>query len=273
MTGALRGVVALDGPSGTGKTTVARKLAARLGAGYLDTGAMYRIVTLAVLRAGDDPGDSDAVGHRAHEADFTIGTTPDHPELRLAGEDVAADIRGPEVTQAVSAVSAVPQVRELLVSRQRRIIADVLAATGGIVVEGRDIGTVVAPESPLKVYLTASADVRAARRSGQDSAAGRQSSVEAARESVERRDHLDSTRATSPLRAAEDAVPVDTSELTIDQVIVALAELACRRSLLDGCAAEAESASVTENAAGASETAGTTEAAGAPEVNGAEVAR
>lgn len=240
MAGALRGVVALDGPSGTGKTTVARKLAGRLGAGYLDTGAMYRLVTLAVLRSGTDPADTDAVAHLAHDVHFTIGTSPERPDVRLDGADVAADIRGPEVTRAVSAVSAVPQVREVLVARQRRIIADVLADTGGIVVEGRDIGTVVAPESPLKVYLTASADVRAARRSGQDSAAGRATSVDAARESVDRRDRLDSTRAASPLRAAEDAVPVDTSELTIDQVIVALAELACRRGLLDDCPAGAE---------------------------------
>ncbi|WP_033294351.1 (d)CMP kinase [Amycolatopsis jejuensis] len=230
-------MVALDGPSGTGKTTVARKLAGRLSARYLDTGAMYRVVTLAVLRAGTNPDDLGAVGHLAHDVEFSLGTDPEKPDVRLAGEDVAAEIRGPEVTRAVSAVSSVPQVREVLVARQRRMIADVLADTGGIVVEGRDIGTTVAPESPLKVYLTASADVRAARRSNQDTAAGRSSSVEAARESVERRDRLDSTRAASPLRAAEDAVPVDTSELTIDQVIVALTELARRRGLLGDCPA------------------------------------
>ncbi|PFG50861.1 cytidylate kinase [Amycolatopsis sulphurea] len=240
MTGALRGVVALDGPSGTGKTTVARTLAGRLSARYLDTGAMYRLVTLAVLRSGTDPGDRAAVAHLAHDAEFSIGTDPERPEVRLGGQDVAAEIRGPEVTGAVSAVSAVPQVRELLVARQRRIIADVLAETGGIVVEGRDIGTTVAPDAPLKVYLTASAEVRAARRNTQDTAAGRQTSVAEARESVQRRDRLDSSRAASPLRAAGDAVPVDTSELTIDQVIVALAELARRRGLLAGCPSDVE---------------------------------
>ncbi len=238
MTGALRGVVALDGPSGTGKTTVARKLAGRLSARYLDTGAMYRVVTLAVLRAGIDLADEHAVGALAHDVDFSLGTDPERPDIRLAGEDVAAEIRGPEVTGAVSPVSAVPQVREVLVARQRRIIADAIQDDGGIVVEGRDIGTTVAPDAPLKIYLTASAEVRAARRNTQDSAAGRASSVESARESVERRDRIDSTRAASPLRAAGDAVQVDTSELTIDQVIVALAELARGRGLLGDCPAE-----------------------------------
>jgi cytidylate kinase len=231
-------VVALDGPSGTGKTTVARKLAERLSAGYLDTGAMYRVVTLAVLRAGVDPADADAVAAVARDAVFTIGTTPGRPGVTLAGEDVAAEIRGPEVNHAVSPVSAVPAVRELLVARQRRIIDEVLAEVGGIVVEGRDIGTVVAPGSPLKVYLTASPEIRAARRSAQDTAAGRRSTHADALASVDRRDRLDTGRAASPLRAAEDAVHLDTSELEIDQVLVALGELASRRGLLD-CAAEA----------------------------------
>nr|WP_101439418.1 (d)CMP kinase [Amycolatopsis niigatensis] len=230
-------MVALDGPSGTGKTTVARKLAGRLSARYLDTGAMYRVVTLAALRAGVDLADEHAVGALAHDVDFSLGTDPDRPDVRLAGEDVAAEIRGPEVTGAVSPVSAVPQVREVLVARQRRMIADAVEDDGGIVVEGRDIGTTVAPDAPLKIYLTASAEVRAARRNTQDSAAGRASSVESARESVERRDRIDSTRAASPLRAAGDAVQVDTSELTIDQVIVALAELARGRGLLGDCPA------------------------------------
>jgi CMP/dCMP kinase len=132
----------------------------------------------------------------------------------------------------------VPAVRELLVAQQRRIIEELVATTGGIVVEGRDIGTVVAPDAPLKVYLTASAAIRAARRNAQDSAAGRESTVDDARQSVERRDHLDSTRAASPLRAADDAVPVDTSELELEQVIIALSELASQRGLLTGCIAE-----------------------------------
>ncbi|GAB3496359.1 cytidylate kinase [Amycolatopsis cihanbeyliensis] len=239
MSGALRGVVAMDGPSGTGKTTVARTLASRLGAGYLDTGAMYRLVTLAVLRAGIDPTDAAAVAGHAGTVELDVGTDPARPAALLAGAELAAEIRTEEVNRAVSPVSAVPEVRELLVARQREIIERVLAATGGIVVEGRDIGTVVAPDAGLKIYLTASAEVRAERRGAQDAAAGRASAPDDTRASVERRDRLDSTRAASPLRPAEDAVPVDTSELNIDQVIIALSELACRRGLLNGCAAEA----------------------------------
>ncbi|KAA9150465.1 (d)CMP kinase [Amycolatopsis acidicola] len=232
-------MIALDGPSGTGKTTVARKLAERLSAGYLDTGAMYRVITLAVLRAGTDLADSAAVAAVAGKAVFAIGTTPGRPAVSLAGEDVAAEIRGPEVSHAVSPVSAVPAVRELLVARQRRIVEDVVAEVGGIVVEGRDIGTVVTPDAPLKVFLTASAEIRAARRSAQDTAAGRDTTHAAALASVDRRDKLDSSRATSPLKPAEDAVHVDTSELQIDQVLVALTELARKRGLLSDCTAGA----------------------------------
>jgi cytidylate kinase len=239
VAGALRGVVALDGPSGTGKTTVARKLAAQLGAGYLDTGAMYRVVTLAVLRAGADPADAAAVAKLARHIQVGVGTSPERPHALLAGKDVGAQIRTEPVNQAVSAVSAVPEVRQTLVAGQRRIINHVLETTGGIVVEGRDIGTVVAPEAPLKVFLTASAAVRAARRNAQDTAAGRASTESGALASVQRRDRLDSTRAASPLRAAADAVEFDTSELTVEQVVVALTELACRRGLLDGEVAEA----------------------------------
>lgn len=237
MAGALSGVVALDGPSGTGKTTVARTLADRLNAAYLDTGAMYRVVTLAVARAGADPADGDAVAAIAAEAVFTIGTSPDRPAVTLAGEDVTAAIREDDINHTVSAVSAVPAVRELLVARQRKIIDGVLGDIGGIVVEGRDIGTVVAPDAPLKVYLTASAHIRAARRSAQDSAAGRDTTQADALASVERRDRLDSSRVTSPLRPAADAVHMDTSELSIDEVIAALVGLAHQRRMIsDGAA-------------------------------------
>lgn len=235
MSGDLRGVIALDGPSGTGKTTVARQLATRLGAAYLDTGAMYRVVTLAVLRTGVEPGDEAAVADVARRSEVGVGTNPRNPRARLGGEDVGAEIRTEAVNQAVSAVAAVPAVREILVAGQRRIIEE----TGGIVVEGRDIGTVVAPDAPLKVFLTASPEVRAARRSAQDTAAGRASTPQDARASVDRRDRLDSTRAVSPLRAADDAVVFDTSELSVEQVVVALTELAGQRGLLDEEAAKA----------------------------------
>ncbi len=217
---ALRGVVALDGPSGTGKSTVARRLANALHARYLDTGAMYRTVTLAVLRAGIDPADRAAVVELARTSVPMMGTDPTAPTVQLAGVDVATDIRGPEVTGSVSAVAGIPEVRAVLIAQQQRIVADVVAAGGGVVVEGRDIGTVVAPDAGLKVYLTASAAVRARRRSRQDSAAGRKSTVEKTRADVDRRDALDNP--TTPLRAADDAIELDTTDLNVDGVISAL---------------------------------------------------
>ncbi|WP_285506236.1 (d)CMP kinase [Actinokineospora sp. NBRC 105648] len=221
----------MDGPSGTGKSTVARRLATALGAAYLDTGAMYRAVTLQVLRGGVDPTDSAAVLRCAESADLRIGTDPAVAEVHLGEVDVAAEIRTPAVTQAVSAVSAVPAVRELLVARQRQLIGEAKARLGGIVVEGRDIGTVVVPDAGLKVYLTASADARAARRTAQDSAAGLQSTVDATLADVARRDHLDSTRAASPLRPAVDAVEVDTTELDVAGVLAHLLAMVRDRGL------------------------------------------
>jgi cytidylate kinase len=229
--GELRGVVALDGPSGTGKSTVARRLATAVHARYLDTGAMYRAVTLAVVRAGVDPTDAVKVAEVAAAARLALGTDPAGPAVRLDGEDVAAEIRGPEATRAVSAVSAVPEVRELMVAEQRRIIADAMDAGAGIVVEGRDIGTVVAPDAPLKVFLTASAETRAHRRSRQDAEDGRASTVDATMADVERRDRLDSTRAVSPLRPADDAVELDTTNLDIAGVLTALLAMIDRRGL------------------------------------------
>jgi cytidylate kinase len=209
-------VVAVDGPSGSGKSTVSRRLAAALAARYLDTGAMYRAATWAVLRSGVDPADADAVAKVVAEADLSIGTDPAAPTVTADGVPVDVDIRGPEVTGAVSAVSAVPAVREIMVARQREIIAD----SGRIVVEGRDIGSVVAPTADLKVFLTASADARAQRRSAETA-----TDVGATAADLARRDRLDSTRAASPLRRAEDAVELDTTALGIDEVVARLREL------------------------------------------------
>lgn len=232
--GTLRGVIALDGPSGTGKSTVSRTLADRLGAAYLDTGAMYRAVTIAVLRAGLEP-EADLAAAVAAEAPIEVGTDPRSPTIVLAGEDVAVEIRGAPVSGAVSAVSAHAGVREALVAHQRRIIEDALAGPcGGIVVEGRDIGTVVAPEAGLKVYLTASEEIRASRRDEQDRAAGRGGDLAATLVAVQRRDSLDSGRALSPLRAAQDAVLVDSTELDISDVVDRVLELAGERGLLVG---------------------------------------
>lgn len=245
VTGMLRGVVTVDGPSGTGKSTTARGLAARLDARYLDTGAMYRAVTLAVLRAGValDAASTDADGHddvvrAAVDAHVELSTDPGAPEVLLDGRDVGAEIRGAAVTTAVSTVSALTAVRAHLVAEQRRLVADVVAGGRGIVVEGRDIGTVVEPDAPLKVYLTASETVRADRRSSEDDRAGAATTTDATRDDLARRDRLDSGRAASPLRAADDAVVLDTSTLDVEAVLIELTDLAARRGLV-ACAAGA----------------------------------
>ncbi len=228
----LRGVVALDGPSGTGKSTAARQLAVQVGARYLDTGAMYRAVTLATLRAGADVEDPAAVTRVALAPRLTVGTDPTSPTVALDCEDVAAEIREAPVTAAVSAVSAVPAVRAHLVAAQQRLIATALAGGDGIVVEGRDIGTVVAPDAELKVFLTATEVTRAGRRSRQDRAAGREVELDATLRDVRRRDRLDSRRTASPLRTAADAVRLDTTELDLDAVVARLVRLATDRGLL-----------------------------------------
>jgi CMP/dCMP kinase len=217
-----RVVVAVDGPSGSGKSTVSRRLAAALGAHYLDTGAMYRAVTWAVLRSGVDLSDADAVAKVAAEVRLSIGTDPAAPTISADGVGIDVEIRGPEVTGAVSAVAAVPAVRQLMVARQRELIAD----AGRIVVEGRDIGSVVAPDADLKVFLTASADARAQRRSAEIAA-----DVTATAADLARRDKLDSTRAASPLLQAPDAVTLDSTELGIDEVVARLREMLDRKGI------------------------------------------
>lgn len=209
------GVVALDGPSGTGKSTVARRLATRLGARYLDTGAMYRAATVAVLRDGVDLTSSVDITAAVEGAKIVISTDPENPSITLDGEPVDVEIRSAETTAAVSAVSAVAAVRALLVDAQRELISD-----GGIVVEGRDIGSVVWPTARPKVYLTASPEARARRRAGE-----LHSDVAVVAADISRRDNLDSNRAASPLTQAADAIELDTTELSIDQVVDRLVEL------------------------------------------------
>ncbi|WP_257202349.1 (d)CMP kinase [Corynebacterium cystitidis] len=211
-------ILAVDGPSGTGKSSTCRAVAKQLDAKYVDTGAMYRVATLAVLRAGVDPDDTAAVIAATANLPLTVSDDPDSTEVLLSGDDVSGEIRGPEVTRAVSAVSAIPEVRKNLVELQRKLARDAHRA----IVEGRDIGTVVLDTAPAKVFLTASADVRARRRYNQDIAAGRETDYDTVLADVQRRDELDSSRATSPLRPADDAEVIDTSDLTPDEVVAAL---------------------------------------------------
>ncbi|GAA1007032.1 (d)CMP kinase [Nocardiopsis tropica] len=218
-------VIAMDGPSGTGKSTVARRLAESLGARYLDTGAMYRAATVWVLDrevALDDPA---AIAAATDDLPLAMGCDPLGEQVELDGESVTRRIREDDVTAAVSAVSAVPALREQLVAYQRAVAED---DETPIVVEGRDIGTVVFPDAPLKVYLTASAEARAGRRHKQNIELGLPSDYDAVLASVQRRDGLDSTRKVSPLRPADDAVIVDSSDLTLEETVAAVAELAAR---------------------------------------------
>jgi cytidylate kinase len=218
--------IAVDGPAGTGKSSVSRGLARALGARYLDTGSMYRIVTLAVLRAGVDVDDGAKVGAFAAGVDMAVGFDPEEDLSYLAGEDVSAEIRGDAVTKAVSAVSAVPAVRTLLVQRQRELAA----GSGSVVVEGRDIGTVVLRDADFKIFLTASAEERARRRNDQNVANGLGDDYEGVLADVRRRDHLDSTRAVSPLRAADDAMIVDSSDMSESEVVAHLLDLVEQRA-------------------------------------------
>ncbi len=203
-------VVAMDGPSGSGKSSASRGVARALGLRYLDTGAMYRAITWWMLQRGVDLADSGAIAARALDPVLTLGTDPDLAVVAVDGVDAVAPIRTAEVTAAVSAVSAVPEVRHRLVTEQREIIG-----SGGIVVEGRDIGTVVAPGATVKIYLTASADARALRRTAELTG----TTVAAQRAAMARRDTLDSTRKADPLAKAADAVELDTTALNLEEVI------------------------------------------------------
>jgi len=217
MTSASR-VVAIDGPAGSGKSTTARGVADALGLHTLDTGAMYRAVTLAAMNAGVDVDDGDAVAAVAQRAGIDLGDG----SVRLDGRDVSAEIRGPEVTAAVSAVSSHPAVRKVLVDRQRAWVRE----HGGGVVEGRDIGTVVFPDAPVKVFLNAADDVRAVRRRLDEAASSRTVAVDTVREALTQRDRADASlgRALRAEDAAPDALVVDTSNISVDEVVAAIVE-------------------------------------------------
>ena len=215
-------IVAIDGPAGAGKSTIARRVAARLGAVYIDTGAMYRAVALLALRSATDLADATHLEALARAADiqFEAGSG----RTLLNGEDVSEAIRKPEVSPAASKVSAIPGVRRALVEMQRR-----MGAAASVVMEGRDIGTVVFPHAEVKVFLDADPDVRAARRVRELEEKGTAPpAAEVARE-IRERDHRDSTRADSPLIPAPDAVHLDTTELSLDQVEQAILEVIASR--------------------------------------------
>jgi cytidylate kinase len=218
-------VIAMDGPAGSGKSTVARRVAAALGSRYLDTGAMYRALTWWLLGRRVDLTDTAAVLARLSEPQIAIATDPAAPEISVDGQDVSGPIRTREVSNSVSTVAAIPQVRQRLIAMQRDIIAGATAAGDGIVAEGRDIGTVVAPDAAVKVYLTASADVRAERRSA-DLAADPGATVDTTRLEQARRDQRDAAQ----MVPAEDAVEIDTSALGLDEVVRRVVEMARARS-------------------------------------------
>ncbi len=210
-------VVAIDGPSGSGKSSTSRGVASRLGLAYLDTGAMYRAMTWALLQAGVDLEDPQAIADAAESVEIISGTDPLAPTIHVGQTDVSEPIRGDQVTSAVSPVAAVPRVRELLVDLQRAAIA----GAHGIVVEGRDIGTVVAPDAEVKIYLVADPAARAARRAAEEGG----TDTAATEAALARRDQIDSTRAASPLTQADGATVVDSTFMTLDEVIEAIVGL------------------------------------------------
>ena len=217
-------IIAIDGPAGSGKSTVARGVARRLGFTYLDSGAMYRAVTLAALEANADLSDGELLGQLAADAQIRMHER-DHGNMQvLLGErDVSDEIRTPAVTGSSSQVAAHRQVREALLRRQRGLIAD-----GDWVVEGRDIGTVVAPDAAVKAFLTAEPAERARRRTEELRRRGVEAEAEEVHRAIEQRDRLDSTRSAAPLRPADDAVSIDTTGLEPGQVIEQVLELAAR---------------------------------------------
>lgn len=221
-------ILAIDGPAASGKSTVARAVARRLGWGYLDTGAMYRAIAAEALRLGVPLDDEEALAALARRVEIGFVSNAADPvpsAVTLDGRDVTEEIRSPETDGAVSPVARVAGVRAALVDEQRR-----LAATGDVVVEGRDIGTVVFPDAAVKVYLTASPYERARRRLGDRAAAGHEADIEEVARNIASRDEIDSGRAVSPLSVADDAHVVDTTDLTVHDVVDLIAGLVSEAS-------------------------------------------
>ena len=218
-------VIAVDGPSGSGKSSVSRAVATSLGFRYLDTGAMYRAVALWMAEHGIDTKDAAAIAEQAGNVVLASRTDPQNPSISVDGRDVEQEIRTQEITDIVSAVSAVPAVRRNLVERQRHEVGAALKSGTGIVVEGRDIGTTVLPDADIKLFLTADQAARAARRTAQDQQEGRGGEVSATAESLAARDAADSSRTASPLVEAEDAVKIDATFLTFDEVVERVLDL------------------------------------------------
>lgn len=212
-------VIAIDGPAASGKSTTARLVAERLGYLHVDTGGMYRAMTLKILRSGIDPADLSAVDRLAGSTKIVIDAGSGHPLITLDGEDVSGAIRTPEVTRAVSQVSAIRSVRELMVREQRR-----LASGGGVVLEGRDIGSVVLPDADVKIFLVADPSERARRRRSELLAKGIDIGLAELEAEIRERDLRDSSREISPLRKPPDAVEVDTSRLTVEQQVARILE-------------------------------------------------
>lgn len=222
-------VIAIDGPVGSGKSTVARALASRLDFRYLDTGAMYRAATLKALRAGADMDDDEALTAVARSCRIELAGSLDEPRVLLDGEDVTSDIRSLDVTNNTYGPSQTPGVRERMVDLQRAA-----SERGPLVAEGRDMGTVVFPGSPAKFYLDASVDVRARRRHGELAGKGEEISLDELKRQIIVRDERDSTREASPLRKAEDAVVIDTSTMTADEVVDHMIVILTARGLVSG---------------------------------------
>lgn len=215
-------IIAIDGPSGSGKSSTSRGVAERLGLRYVDTGAMYRAMTWWMVENGVPIEDPSSVAARCGEARIELRQDPADPGVSVDGVDVSVSIREPRVADAVSQVAAVPEVRARLVQQQRALVDAARADGVGVVMEGRDIGTVVLPEADLKVFLTADVAARAARRAQQDADSLGVGSVDSARANLESRDLRDSTRTVSPLTQAPDAVAIDGTDLTLDQVVDAV---------------------------------------------------